>query len=181
MHPFLSLLLLFFSATAWVRTAAVMHPNCHLKSQSTKQALELASLRSVDARQAVQDFQRKGGASYSVLYLQDGPAGGTCVVFIQRSATRFTRYAYRAHRVDSTSVVSTRLPRPLAQVPRGCYFTLCESISIPSVYRVLVVKQGKQVKGGLSSTDFVAQDFTAVDQARLAPAVALIRVLDNEY
>ena len=128
----------------------------------------------------MQDFQWKGGASYSVLYLKDGPAGGTCVVFIQRLATHFTRYAYRAHRVDSTRVVSTRLPRPLAQLQRGCYFTSCESISIPSVYRVLVVKQDKQVKGGLSSTDFVAQDLIAADQARLAPAVALIRVLDKE-
>ncbi len=181
MHPFLSLLLLSFAATAWARAAAVMqHPNCHLVSVSTKQALELASLRSVDARQAVRDFQRKGGSAYSVLYLKDGPAGGTCVVFIQRSATHFTRYTYRAHRVDSTRVVRPRLPRPLAQLPRGCYFTSCESISIPAVYRVLVVKQGKQVKGGLSSTDFVAQDLTAADQARLAPAVALIRVLDKE-
>ncbi|OGX82205.1 hypothetical protein [Hymenobacter coccineus] len=74
------------------------------------------------------------------------------------------------------------MPRPLAQLPRGCYVTLCERISIPAVYRVLVVKQGQQAKGGLSSADFVAQDFTAADQARLAPAVAvaLIRVLDKE-
>jgi hypothetical protein len=181
MHPFLSLLLLSCSVTAGVRVpAGIQHPNCHLMSHSTKQALEWASLRSVDARQAVRDFQRRGGSAYSVLYLKDSPAGASCVVFVQHSATYFTRYTYRAHRVDSTRVVNTRLPQPLAQLPRGCYFTSCESISIPAVYRGLVVKQGKQVKGGLSSTDFVAQDFTALDQARLAPAVALIRVLDKE-
>jgi hypothetical protein len=148
--------------------------------ESTEQTLRLASLRSADARQAVRDFQRKRGSSYSVLYLRDGPKGATCVVLIQRSATHFTRYAYRAHRVDSTRVVSRYLPRPLAQLQRGCYFTLCESIAIPATYRILVAKQGKQVKGGLSFTDYDAQDFTTVDQARLAPAVALMRVLDEE-
>ncbi|MGI4832738.1 MAG: hypothetical protein ACRYFK_04680 [Janthinobacterium lividum] len=149
-------------------------------SESTEQTLRLASLRSADARQAVRDFQRKSGSSYSVLYLRDGPKDVTCVVFIQRSGTHFTRYAYRAHRVDSTRVVSRHLPQTLAQLQRGCYFTSCEIISIPATYRILITKQGKQVKGGLSFTDYCAQDFTTADQARLAPAVALMRVLDEE-
>lgn len=160
--------------------AAAVHPNCHLMSESTEQTLRLASLRSADARQAVRDFQRKSGSSYSVLYLRDGPKDVTCVVFIQRSGTHFTRYAYRAHRVDSTRVVSRHLPQTLAQLQRGCYFTSCEIISIPATYRILITKQGKQVKGGLSFTDYCAQDFTTADQARLAPAVALMRVLDEE-
>ena len=47
-------------------------------------------------------------------------------------------------------------------------------------YRVLAVKQGKKVKSGLSFTDYVAQDFTAADQGRLAPIIALMRMLDED-
>ena len=115
-----------------------------------------------------------------MLYLKDGPAGATCVVWIHRSSTRFTCYVYRAHRVDSAHVVRARLSRPLAQVPRACYTTLCESISTAPLYRVLVVKQGKKVQTGLSFTDYVAQDFTAPDQARLASMIALMHLLDEE-
>ena len=155
------------------------HPNCQLEAESSGQTLSLASRRSADARQAVQAFQRMAGSPFSVLYLKDGPTGATCVVWAQRSSSRFTRYVYRAHRVDSTHVVRTRLSSPLAQVPRACYSTLCESISTEPVYRVLVVKQGKKVKSGLSFVDYVAQDFTAADQARLAPMIALMQMLDE--
>ena len=155
------------------------HPNCQLEAESPGQTLGLASRRSADARQAVQDFQRMAGSPYSVLYLKDGPTGATCVVWTQRSSSRFTRYVYRAHRVDSAHVVRARLSRPLVQVPRACYSTLCESISTAPVHRVLVVKQGKKVKSGLSFADYVAQDFTAADQARLAPMMALIQMLDE--
>jgi hypothetical protein len=155
------------------------HPNCQLEAGSPGQTLDLASKRSADARQAVQAFQRIAGSPYSVLYLKAGTTGATCVVWVQRSSSRFTRYVYRAHRVDSSHVVRARLYRPLAQVPRACYSTLCESISTAPVYCVLVVKQGKKVKSGLSFVDYVAQDFTVADQTRLAPMIALMQMLDE--
>jgi len=178
MTSFMSLL--FLCAHLLSALTYLFHPNCQLEVESPGQTLSLASRRSADARRAVQAFQRIAGSPYSVLYLKDGPTGATCVVWVQRSSSRFTRYIYRGPRVDSTHVVRTRLSRPLAQVPRACYSTLCESISTAPLYRVLVVKQGKKVKSGLSFTDYVAQDFTAADQGRLAPMIALMRMLDEE-
>ena len=43
-----------------------------------------------------------------------------------------------------------------------------------------MVKQGKKVESGLSFTDYVAQDFTAANQGRLAPIIALMRMLDED-
>jgi hypothetical protein len=115
-----------------------------------------------------------------VLYLTDGLKGATCVVWAQRSSSKFTRYVYRAHRIDSIHVVRARLSRLMAQVPRACYSTLCESISTAPLYRVLVVKRGMQVQSGLSFTDYVAQDFTAADQARIVPIIPLMQMLDED-
>ena len=64
--------------------------------------------------------------------------------------------------------------------PGAARLGLCEGIYTAPRYRVLVVKQGKKVKSGLSFTDYVAQDFTAADQGRLAPIIALMRMLDED-
>jgi hypothetical protein len=173
--PLLSLCTRLLSALTYL-----VHANCQLEAVSAEQTLTLASRRSAEARQAVQAFQRITSSPYSVLYLKDGPKGATCVVWAQRSSSKFTRYVYRAHRIDSTHVVRARLSRPMAQVPRACYVTLCESISTAPLYRVLVVKRGKQVRSGLSFTDYAAQNFTAADQARIAPIIALMQVLDED-
>ena len=110
---------LFLCAHLLSALTYLFHPNCQLEAESPGQTLSLASRRSADARQDVQASQRIAGSPYSVLYLKDGPTGTTCVVWVLRSSSRFTRYVYREPWVDSTHVVSARLSKPLAQVPRA--------------------------------------------------------------
>ena len=113
---------LFLCANLLSALTYLFHPNCHLKAESPGQTLGLASRRSTNARQAVQAFQRIAGSPYSVLNLKDGPTGATCVIWVQRSSSRFTLHVYRGPRVESTHVVRARLSKPLAQhlVRRAC-------------------------------------------------------------
>ncbi|WP_460615761.1 hypothetical protein [Hymenobacter seoulensis] len=177
----ISMPLLSYCARLLAAFAQGVHPNCTLEVQPPEQMLGFASKRSVEARHAVQDFQRLAGSPYSVLYLKEGPAGATYVRWVQRSSTRFTRYTYRAQQVDSTQVVAVRLPRCLARLPRACYSPECESISTAPIHRVLLVKQGQYLKTGLSFTDYVAQDFTRADQARIAPLIAVMHELEKDW
>jgi hypothetical protein len=96
---------------------------------------------------------------------------------VQRSATHFTRYTYRAQQVDSSQLVASTWQPLLAKLGRGHYQTMCESISIPNINWLLMVKQGAKLTYSVRFTDYYALDFTALNRARLVPAITLVQRL----
>jgi len=153
------------------------HSNCALVTIAPLSLQDMAI-----ARPAVRAFVHQIGAPNTLLCLQvtaGHPTQPTCVLLVQRSATHFTYYRYRAQRVDSSQLVSAALLPLLAQLGKGHYATACESISTTPTNWPVVAKQGRKLTYSLQFTDYHAPDFTATDRARLAPALALTRRLLN--
>lgn len=154
-----------------------VHPNCSLVTIPPPSLQDIAI-----ARPAVLAFAHQIGAPYTVLYLQTAaakPYHPTCVRLVQRSAMHFTRYTYRAQRVDSSQLVGSTWQPLLAQLGKGYHATLCESVSTAPTTSILLVKQGTKLTYSVQFTDYYAPDFTAADRTRLAPALALARRLLN--
>jgi hypothetical protein len=172
------LLLTVLTASNQLFSPLPAHPNCALVTTAPLSLQDIAI-----ARPAVWAFVHQIGAPNALLCLQvtaAQPTQPTCVLLVQRSATHFTRYRYRAQRVDSSQLVSAALPPLLAQLGKGHYATECESISTAPTNWLVLAKQGTKLTYSLQFTDYYAPDFTAADRARLAPALALVRQLLNQ-
>lgn len=154
-----------------------VHPNCDL-TRAAAPRLEAI----VGVAPLLRLFNHRAGTPTVILCLQTTaryPTQPIGVLVVQRSATHFTRYTYHAQRVDSTQLVTTAWPALVSHLPPGHYDTLCESISTAPTHWLLLVKHGKRWTYSLQFTDYYAPDFTPKDQARLAPALTLVRQLLN--
>lgn len=174
---FIFLLLTALSASNRLLAPLQAHPNCTLVAMAPPSLQDMAI-----ARPAVRAFVHHIGAPNTVLCLQvtaRQPTQPTCVLLVQRSATHFTRYTYRAQRVDSSQLVSASWQPLLTQLGQGYYATECESISTAPTNWLLLVKHGPKLTYSLQFTDYYAPDFIAADRLRLAPALRLVQRLVN--
>lgn len=135
------------------------------------------------ARRAVRDFTRRAGAPYTCLYFRKAeayPDQVICWLLVQQSSTRFMRYSYHAQQVDSMCLEVGGWSAALARMPNRCYEPLCESISTSPVPQAVLIKRGQRVQTGMLFEDTpYLPDYTPADQARVAPVVAFIRLLDK--
>lgn len=132
-------------------------------------------------REALRAFDQQPSTGYSALYIRQVPGRGeqanNCIRVVQRSATHFVRYTYRAHHAKSVRQGSANWLAPFTQLQSGHYMGRCQTQGMDAAYWVVFVKQGSTVTFSLSLEEGQYEQLAAVDQARIKLAFDLIRLL----
>ena len=136
---------------------------------------------SPDTREAMRAFDQQTSTGYSALYIRKVPGRGeqasSCIRVVQRSATHFVRYTYRAHHVKHVRQGRANWLTPFTQLQPGHYMGRCQTQGMDAAYWVVLVKQGPAVTFSLSLEEGQYENLGAEDQARVKPAFDLIRLL----
>jgi hypothetical protein len=165
-------------ATPQQAGSSPLPPTCVLQA-----FLKPIGFNSDDTRAAVRAFDQQTSAPYSALYIRKVPGRGeqasSCIRVVQQSATRFMRYTYRAQHVDSVRQGSVNWLGPFTQLQPGHYLGVCQTEGMDAAYWVVLVKQGPTVTFSLGLEGRQYEDLAAADQARIAPAFDLIRLMTH--
>jgi hypothetical protein len=136
-----------------------------------------------DTQQAVQAFDQEQDTAYVVLYIRKVsgfPGSNRCLLVRQQSATRFLVHQYETPPLTKNQVTDATWYALLAQLTTtpGHLESICIFTTDPSIEYLIVKHQGKVVFSLFWATDR-SNRLTVAEQARIAPALTLMRYLGN--
>ena len=132
-----------------------------------------------DTQQALHEFDQYSDTAYSVLYIRKvaGFSGSNrCLLVRQQSASRFLVYKYGTQRIYSAQVTDSTWRFSLAQLTAtpGHLMSIC-LLTTDSSIEFLVVKHQGKIVFSLAWETYRLDRLPVADEARLAPALALMR------
>lgn len=136
------------------------------------------------AQQAVRDFTHQQGYPYALLYVETDASSGDarCVRVVQQAENQFTYYTYQNQQIVQSTVTNASWGQSLAAVGQGHLRGVCNSYASEPGEGILLVKRGSTVVFSLALSLHERNGFTGPDQARVAPALRLVRrVLGRTY
>lgn len=149
-------------------------PRCPLHVVASPPTLSFS-----DTQEAVRAFDQYLDPAYSMLYIRKvaGFSGSNrCLLVRQQSASRFLVYTYGTQRIDRTQVTDTTWRPSLDQLTAtpGHLMSMCLLTTDPSIEFLVVKHQGKVVFS-LAWETYRLDHLPVAEEARLAPALALMR------